>query len=445
MQVSVEDLSSVKKMLHIEIPQDTITRELNKAYDDLKKRAKLKGFRPGKAPRGVLEQYFKKDVHADVASRLIQESFMDAIKETDLKIMGTPKIDPPELEPKSPYKYSAAIEIRPEIEDIDFKGFTLKKTLYQVSDKEVDAQLGMLQKNLAKYEKIEEDRPLAADDFALIDYEGFKDGKPFPDLQKTENFMLKIGDARISEAFDEKLIGMKPEENREITITFPQNYSNKNLVDLEVTFQVTLHEIRKEVLPEIDDAIAKNFGDYETLDALKNAISDNLNQGYRKRIEQEMNEQIYEALLSQTDFEVPDSLVDFELEHIVSDAEKYFNYHNVQMEEAGLNREKLSEKYRDVAVKQVKRHLILNKIVEQENLTLSDEEQAAGFKEMSETYGQPVEEIQTYYKQNEDKFEGFQQMLLEKMAIGLIIESSTIEEVEPEIEQAPEETVDKTE
>ena len=445
MQVSVEDLSSVKKMLHIEIPEDTITRELNKAYDDLKKRAKLKGFRPGKAPRGVLEQYFKKDVHADVASRLIQESFMDAIKETDLKIMGTPKIDPPELEPKSPYKYSATIEIRPEIEDIDFKGFTLKKTLYQVSDKEVDAQLGMLQKNLAKHEKIEEDRPLAADDFALIDYEGFKDGKPFPDLQKTENFMLKIGDARISEAFDEKLIGMKPEENREITITFPQDYSNKNLADLEVTFQVTLHEIRKEVLPEIDDAIAKNFGDYETLDALKNAISDNLNQGYRKRIEQEMNEQIYEALLSQTDFEVPNSLVDFELEHIVSDAEKYFNYHNVQMEEAGLNREKLSEKYRDVAVKQVKRHLILNKIVEQETLTLSDEEQAAGFKEMSETYGQPVEEIQTYYKQNEDKIEGFQQMLLEKKAIGLIIESSTIEEVEPEIEQAPEETVDKTE
>ena len=154
MQVSVEDLSSVKKMLHIEIPEDMITRELNKAYDDLKKRAKLKRFRPGKAPRGVLEQYFKKDVHADVASRLIQESFMDAIKETDLKIMGTPKIDPPELEPKSPYKYSATIEIRPEIEDIDFKGFTLKKTLYQVSDKEVAAQLGMLQKNLAKYEKI---------------------------------------------------------------------------------------------------------------------------------------------------------------------------------------------------------------------------------------------------------------------------------------------------
>jgi len=217
------------------------------------------------------------------------------------------------------------------------------------------------------------------------------------------------------------------------------------LADLEVTFQVTLKEIRKEVLPEIDDALAKNFGDYETLDALKNAIRDNLNQGYRKRTEQEMNEQIYEALLSQTEFEVPDSLVEYELEHIVSDAEKYFTYHNIQMEDAGLNREKLSENYRDLAVKQVKRHLILNQIIEQENLTLTDEEKDAGFKEMSETYRQPVEEIQSYYKQNEDKFEGFQQMLLEKKAIRLIIESSTIEKVEPEIEQAPEESVDKTE
>ena len=127
MQVSVEDLSSVKKTLYIEIPEDAITRELDKAYNDLRKRAKLKGFRPGKAPRGVLEQYFKKDVHADVTSRLIQESFLDAVKETDLKIVGTPEIDPPELKLKAPYRYSATVEIRPEMEDIVFRGLTLKK------------------------------------------------------------------------------------------------------------------------------------------------------------------------------------------------------------------------------------------------------------------------------------------------------------------------------
>ena len=141
MPVTVEDLSSVKKILHIEIPENDTVRELDNAYNTLRKNAKIKGFRPGKAPRSVLERMFKKDVHADVTSRLIQESFMNAVKETDLKIVGTPQIDPPELTAKGPYKYDATVEIKPDIEAIDFKGLSLKKTRYQVRDEEIQAQL----------------------------------------------------------------------------------------------------------------------------------------------------------------------------------------------------------------------------------------------------------------------------------------------------------------
>ena len=128
MQVTVEDLSSVKKTLHIEIPETTIARELDKAYQDLGKKAKLKGFRPGKAPRSVLVQFYKKEVHADVTSKLIQESFLEAIKETDLQVLGMPKIDSPELKTKEPYKFSATVDISPVIEDLDVKSMTLKKT-----------------------------------------------------------------------------------------------------------------------------------------------------------------------------------------------------------------------------------------------------------------------------------------------------------------------------
>lgn len=443
MQVTVEDINSVKKKLHIEIPNDVVVQELDQAYKNLKKTAKIKGYRPGKTPRSVLERLFKKDVHSDVSSKLLQDSLINTIKEKDLKVIGTPKIDPPELNAKEPYKYDAIVEVQPEIDELDFKGLKLKKTLYRVSDEEMSVQLKMLQKNLAQQKTVEEARPVQKGDFALIDYEGFKDGKPFVETQKTENFTLKVGDSQIFKGFDEQLIGMKHGENKEINIHFPEDYFNKELAGLDVNFHVKLNEIREEILPEINDEFAKNFGKYETLDQLKNAISDNLKQGYEKRTEHEINEQIFTALIAKKGFEVPDTMVEYELNGIMSDIERSFAHSNTSMEDLGLSKEKLSEKYQDTAIKQVKRHLILNKLIEQENLTLSDEEINNGFEDMSKVFNKPLEEISNFYKQNKDNLELFKNTLLEKKSIKLIIENSIVENVEPEAEQKKDEPKDE--
>ena len=438
MKVTVENVSSVKKTMNVEIPEETVVRELNNAYKELKKTAKIKGFRTGKAPRSVLERLFKKDVHNDVSSKLIQNSFIEALKEADLDIVAKPDVDPPGLDEKGPYKYTARVEIKPEIEEIDFKNLTLKKLLYHVTDEEMDVQLKMLQKNLAKQNPIAEDRGVQENDFVLIDYEGFKDGKPFTETQKTENHIMKIGEGHILKEFDDQLIGMKRGDSREIRVKFPEDYHNGKLVDLEITFQVKLHEIREEVLPEIDDEFAKNLGQYETLDKLKDAITNNLDQGYAKRAEQEMNEQIFKALIAKTDFELPDSMVDYELERIIEEVEKTLSYHNKSLEDQGLSREILLEKHRELAEKKVRRHLILDKIIEQENMTLSEEELENGFEKMAKGFNQPVEEIKKYYSQNNDNLEFFKQTLLEKHAIELIIKNGTIEEVEPSLEQQSE-------
>jgi len=432
MQVTVEDVSSVKKTLHIEIPNDEVVRELNQAYNTLKKTAKIKGFRPGKVPRSVLERMFGKDVNADVSSKLIQSSFFDAVKQNNLNIVGQPQLDPPKLDPKEPYAYQATVEIAPQIEDLDFKGLKLKRTLYQFSDDEVDAQLKTLQQNLARHQKISDDRPAKEDDIVLVDYEGFKDGKPFAETAKTENFTLKIGTGLISKDFDSQLIGMQPAESKEFTVKFPEDYHNKRLADNEITFQVTLNEIREEVLPKIDDEFAQKVGQYQTLDELKNAIRDNLKQGYSKRTEQELNEQIFSALISRTDFETPDALVEMELEGIIEEAERSFAYRNTSMEQLGISREEIAEKYRDTALKQVKRHLILSKLIEQENLELSEEEIENGLQEMAENFGHALGDIKKYYAENKDKLELFKHTLLEKKAINLIIDSSKIEDVKPE-------------
>jgi trigger factor len=434
MQVSVEDINSVKKTLHIEIPEETVVKELDKAYDKLKKKAKVKGFRPGKVPRSVVVRLFKKDVHADVTSSLIQSSFMDALKETDLKIVGTPNVDPPELEAAGPYRYDATVEISPELEDIEYHDLVLKRTNYRVLDEEIEAQLKMLQKNMAQHQKIAEDRSARKDDFVLIDFEGFKEGRPFAETAKTENFNMKIGQGPVIKEFDDQLIGMRPNDKKEFEVKFPQDYFNKKLANLDILFQVTLHEIREEVLPEIDDVLAKKAGQYESLDDLKKAISDNMEQGYNKRAEQELHEQIYQELISKSDFEVPDVMVDMELEGIVEEAERSFAHQNISMEDIGLTRESIAEKYRDTAVRQVKRHLLLGKLIDQERLTISDEELEDGLKAMADSFNQPLEQIKNYYDQNKDKIDYFKHTLLEKKAIKLIIDSSKIEEVEPQKE-----------
>ena len=436
MQVSVEDINSVKKTLHIEIPEETVVQELDKAYNKLRKKAKVKGFRPGKVPRSVVVRLFKKDVHADVTSSLIQSSFVDALKETDLKIVGTPNVDPPALEATGPYRYDATVEISPELEDIEYRGLSLKRTNYRVLDEEIEAQLKMLQKNMAQHRKIEEVRPAQKNDFVLIDFEGFKEGRPFAETAKTENFNMKIGESRIIKDFDDQLVGLKPGDKKEFEVKFPQDYFNKKLADLDISFQVTLHEIREEVLPEIDDVLAKKAGRYESLDELKKAVSDNLAQGYNKRMEQELHEQIYKELISSSDFEVPNVMVDMELEGIIEEAERSFTYRNISMEDIGLTKESIAEKYRDTAVIQVKRHLLLGKLIDQESLKISDEELEDGLKEMADSFNQPLEQIKNYYDQNKDKIEYFKHTLLEKKAIKLIIDSSKIEEVEPQKEEA---------
>jgi trigger factor len=437
MQVSVEDINSVKKTLHIEIPEADVVSELDKAYNELKKKAKIKGFRPGKVPRSVLVRLFKKDVHADVTSKLIQSSFMDALKETDLNIVGTPQVDPPELQDSGPFKYDATVEISPEIEDIDYKGLTLKRTNYKISDEEVDAQLKMLQKNMAQQQKVEPARPAQEGDFVLVDYEGFKNGQPFAETAKTDNFTLKIGQGTISKDFDDQLVGMQPGESKEFAVKFPADFFNDKLKGLEISFQVTLNEIREEVLPAIDDELAKKAGPYESLDGLKKVIMDNLEQGYAKRVDQELNEQIFIDLIAKSEFEVPDAMVDMELEGIVNEAERSFAYRNITLEQMGLSKESIAEKYRDTALKQVKRHLILGKMIKQEELSLSDDELDEALTEMATSFNQPVEEIKKYYDRSKDKLEYFKHTILEKKAIKLIIDNSKIEDVEPEKESAP--------
>jgi trigger factor len=435
MNFKVEDQTAVKKKLSIEIPEGDVAKELDSAYKELKKNAKVKGFRPGKTPRNVLERLYGKDVRADVSSRLIQESFLEALKSTELNVVGMPEIDPPELKTDAPFVFDAVVEVKPELEKLNIEGFELTRTLYRPTEEELEAQIQLLRKNLAKMVPIEEERAVATGDYALIDYEGFRDGQPFTETQKTIDFSMKIGEGLIHKDFDDQVIGMNPGDEKTFSTAFPEDYFNDKLAGLEITFNVTLKEIRKEQLPEIDDAMAKRLGQFESLEALRKQIEENLSKGYEKRQEQELQEQVFTKLLDQQDFEVPDTMVAHELDGIVAEAQQSFSYHNTSMEELGLTKESLEEKYRDTAVKQVRRHLLLGQIIDQEKMELSDQDLEKGYQDMANSFNQPVDMIKQFYAQHPDRVDVFKHTLLEKQAINLIIEKSSIEEVEPEIEK----------
>ncbi len=436
MNYSVEDVNSVKKILHIEVPQDVVAKEIDDAYKTLNKTTKVKGFRPGKAPKSVLEQQYGKDIRADITARLVNTSYKDALEESGFSPLQLPLIEPSDLsvEDGRALCYTATVEIIPEIQDIDFKGLQLKKMMYAPTDEEIDAQLAMLQKNFADIRPVTSVRPAQKGDFVVLDYEGFQNGAPHAELQKTENMTMKIGAGIISDDFDAQITGMSPEESKDFSITFPDNYQKKSLAGQEIAFHVYLNEIREEILPEINDDFAKKTGEFQTVEDLKSAMRAHMNAEYAKRSEQEINEQVFAALIEKVPFEVPEILVDLELAGIIREYERSFEQQGVTLESQGINKQILTASYQGVAERTARRHLILEKIISQEKLTLSEDELDSELRKVAIACSRSQEEMRAYYHQNPLILERLKSALLEKHAIALIVDHATIEEVTPVLE-----------
>jgi trigger factor len=432
MQVKIEDKSSVKKVLSFEIPREKVAKELDKAYNDLKKKADIKGFRKGKIPRKVLENRFSKDVHADIAPRLIQDSFIEAIQEHNLNIVGGPQMDPPELDPDAAYVFDITVEVKPELEEIDFMGIRLEKNRYVVSDAEIDSQIHMIQKTMAKKQTVAETRAVQEKDFVLMDYQGFLNNEPYEHTPKIENYLYGIGRGALPEEFSKKLIGSVPVQGLEVVVSYPEDHPDENLKGKSILYKVTLKEIQEEILPPINDDLVKDLGKFETLEQVKDSIRDNLGKGYQQRIKHELSEQIFQQLLEKYEFEVPDAMIEGELNGIVSEAEQAYAANNTSLEQQGLSRELLFTRYRDVAEKQARRHLILDKIITQEKLDLTDEELEKSLEEMAKGMNATVDAIKNFFKMDPKQLEYYRHTQLEKKAVDLIIENSHVTEKDPD-------------
>jgi len=246
MKVNVEDISSIKKKVNVEIAEDQVTKEVDSFYSELRRKAKIKGFRPGRVPRNILERHFKDYVKAEVIQKLIENTYPGVLSENNLHPVSNPMIDPGELESGKPFQYAATIEVKPDIKLEGYVGLNIEGKKEGTKDEEVEERLKNLQNLHAQLKTISEARSVQSGDFVILDYEARMGNKPLEE-GKAIDFAVEVGSGRFIPEFEEKLIGLKPEEEKEIEISFAEDYGYKKWAGKTISFHVKIKEIKEKV------------------------------------------------------------------------------------------------------------------------------------------------------------------------------------------------------
>ncbi|MGQ9778085.1 MAG: trigger factor [Thermodesulfobacteriota bacterium] len=425
MNVQVEDISSIKKKISVEIPVEEVSKEIESFYGELKKKAKIKGFRPGKVPREILERYFKDYVKAEVVQKLIQNTYSEVISEGHLQPVSPPVIDPGELEKDKPFHYTVTVEVKPEIKVEGYLGLQIKGKKDEVKDEEVEEKLKDLQNLHAILKTIPEPRPIQKGDFVLLDYEAWMEGKALEEGRAVD-YTIEVGSGLFIPDFEEALVGMKPEEEREIEVSFPEDYNYKKWAGKKVSFHVKIKEIKEKILPPLDEEFAKDFGDYTSIEAFKKKLREEIEKEKESLFKKNLKEQIIERLLEAHSFEVPESLVKAQAKALFSDMKLRLATQGVSLKDFDLSEEKLEHDYHELARKQVRTYLILEKIASQEGIEVTDEEVNERLKNISNRTHQSLETVKGFYERKKLLPELKAEILNEK-TLNFLLEKAQIQ------------------
>lgn len=441
MNTQVEDLSPVKKKISVEVDADQVTEEITSAYTKIARNAKLKGFRPGKVPMRIVKQYYAGQMEQEVIGKLINDTYFTAITDNDIAAIGEPAIkDSGELGEGKPFTYEFHVEVKPEVESPDYSDLSLKKEIYAFDDSVVDSQIEQMLESRTQQEAVERD-DVQQGDFVTIDFEGFMDGEAFDGGAATDH-ELEIGSGSFIPGFEEKLVGMKRGEEGEITVTFPADYGSEELAGKDVTFKVTVKEIKEKVAPELTDELAQEF-EADSVEDLREKIADKHAKQENQRIEEDLKERLMAQLVERNPIEVPESMVERQLDFMHQNITGRLKSQGMSLEMMGLTDEAFRSMYRDTAVKQVQGSLILEGVGSTENISVDDDEVDARLEEISEMANAPLDEVKKYYSSDDAKRGLLAQIEEEKVITYLLgqadIQEVTKEELEKEKQEAQEE------
>jgi len=429
MNIRIEDVSSVKKKISFEVGADLVDTEIGKAYQQIAKSAKIKGFRPGKVPQHLLEKYYAPQMEEQVLNRLIKESYFKALVEHRIAAVSDPEIvENGPLEKGKTFTFSAEVEVKPEVSVKDYQGVELQKERFDFEEKVVDERLEEMRAGRAEMAASSRDEARTGD-YVVIDFEGFVEGTPF-EHGKADDYQLELGSGSFIPGFEEQLEGMKRGEERQIEVSFPENYGSKELAGKPANFRVALKEIKEKTLPVLDDEFAKGFG-LSSLAELKEKIEENYRRQEASRIDGDLRESLVGALVERNPLEVPETMVANQLEYMLQNVRNRFQAQGMTLEMLGMNEDSFKSMYRETAVKQVKGSLLLEAVARQEELKVEAGEIDEKLQQIAEMANAPLEAVRKYYDSNE-KRGGLIAQIVEEKAVQLLLSRAKIEEVAKE-------------
>ena len=426
--IKMEELSPVKKKLSFEIPWNEVKEELDAVYRDVGKKAKIKGFRPGKVPRKVLETHFKEQAEGDTMTNIINKYYWQALKDKGIMPISQPEITQEGLKENTDFSFTASLETEPEFEPKGYKGIEVEKETIRITDDDLKNRLTQIRQMFATMEEVKEERPVAKGDFVTIDFAGSLNGESPKEL-KAENYFLELGSQRFIPGFEEQLTGMKKGETKSINVTFPEEYHEKKFAGKEVCFSVAIKNIKEKKLPEMDEAFIKNFDRYNSLEDLKKEVLTTLEEESKKMSETSLQNSIMQILLKENDFEVPPSLVEKQIYYMMADTHKRMTSAGMDEKNAMELSFKMHDKFKDEAAKIVKSFLILKKIAEKESFLVEEAEIDRHIEDLAAKNGKDYQLLKDAYEKEERK-DSLKAGLIEKKVFDFIEQNANIKAVE---------------
>lgn len=429
MQVNVEELSPVQKKISIEIPAERVNEEIEKAYSAIQKKAKLQGFRPGKAPMNLIKRTYSNAMRDDVMRRLYEQTLYQALNDHKIEPVDSPTIESDVLEQGASFKYSALVEVMPQILLQDYSGLEVKKEKYVPKPDSVDAELARMQENMAQLVPLDDGSAVENGHSVSLDYSFSVDGLP-EENSVAEDAVVEVGANKLIPGFEEQLVGMKSGETKEFSIDLPEGYRNAEAAGKQGLFKVTIKEIKRKELPELDDEFAQQFGEFETMSDLRAKMTEYHEKHETERIENELKERTVKALIEKNPLDVPESMVKRQLDYMLENLKNRLKSQQMSLDMMGLDDAGFRVRFRDDAADKVRGGLLLMALVEKENISVSDEDLNERYEKIAAGNPDMLTRIKDYYAANANAKNSIISEIKEDKAISLLISKAVITEVD---------------
>ena len=424
MQSEIREISPVLVEVTVEVPWDRIQKDLNETYREIGKTARVRGFRPGKVPRDVLKQVYGRQAAAQVTGTLVEQGLMHAVQEHELHIVAQPEMEePPELEKGKPLTFKAKVEVRPKIDQVAIEGLEAWQSPIDIPDEDVDTEVEGLRNQHADIQVPEPMRPAKEGDLITIDYAVSVDGEAKEDLS-AEGRQVEINDDHLLPALKEGLLGMQPDEEKTIDVSFEEDHPNPDLQGKTAQFAITAKQLHEKLLPELDDEFAKDCGDYETLLELRLKIREGLESNAKQQNDAQLKDQLIDSLIGLNDIPVPPSMVQQQQQMMMYEMAQFMQMAGQQGAPGADFFSGIDER----AKRRVQAGILLGSLARQEGIEVTEEDMNAKFEEMAEQSGKHVAKVRAEFQ--EAQRDQLESQLLEEKVMALLTERAKINEGE---------------